>query len=159
MSDGTTPLRQRKYPTSSTCRCSAAFCLGALQALDKAEILPQINYLSTVSGGGYIGSLSASMSANGGHFPFESYLSEDETPSLQHVCDYSNHLFPHSASDLLFNVSIYLRGLVANAILVLPLLLIAAAFTIASKPMAGQGSYPNILVSGFPTSSASTTSL
>src|SRR5439155_11016210 len=41
---------------------SASFCLGALQALDKADVLKNIDYLSTVSGGGYIGtSLSAAM--------------------------------------------------------------------------------------------------
>ena len=34
---------------------SASFCLGALQALDKAAVLQNVDYLSTVSGGGYIG--------------------------------------------------------------------------------------------------------
>lgn len=139
MSDGTTPLR----PTDDSnvvglCLSgggirSAAFCLGALQALHATQVLKEVDYLSTVSGGGYIGcSLSAGMSANGGHFPFESYLSEDETPSLQHVRDYSNYLFPHGAWDFLRNVSVFARGLVANAILVLPFLLIGAALTIAA---------------------------
>jgi hypothetical protein len=144
MSDGTTPLRPTEESNviglslSGGGIRSAAFCLGALQALDKAEILPQVDYLSTVSGGGYIGcSLSAGMSANGGHFPFESYLSEDETPSLQHVRDYSNYLFPHGAWDFLRNVSVFARGLVANAILVLPFLLIGAALTIAAIPVMG----------------------
>jgi len=31
---------------------SAAVCLGALQALDQARVLPKVDYLSTVSGGG-----------------------------------------------------------------------------------------------------------
>src|SRR6266576_3104677 len=31
---------------------SASFCLGALQALDKAGVLKNVDYLSTVSGGG-----------------------------------------------------------------------------------------------------------
>ena len=35
---------------------SASFCLGALQALNRAGALHKIDYLSTVSGGGYIGS-------------------------------------------------------------------------------------------------------
>ena len=34
---------------------SAAFCLGILQGLARRELLQQFNYLSTVSGGGYIG--------------------------------------------------------------------------------------------------------
>ncbi len=35
---------------------SASFALGALQALARAGMLPRFHYLSTVSGGGYIGS-------------------------------------------------------------------------------------------------------
>jgi len=35
---------------------SAAFNLGVLQALSRSGLLPRIDYLSTVSGGGYIGS-------------------------------------------------------------------------------------------------------
>jgi Patatin-like phospholipase len=34
---------------------SATFCLGVLQALAKADLLKRFDYLSTVSGGGYIG--------------------------------------------------------------------------------------------------------
>ncbi len=114
---------------------SAAFCLGALQALHEAGVLPRADYLSTVSGGGYIGSsVSASMTANGGQFPFKSVLSEDETPSLQHVRNYSNYLFPEGVVDLLRNSAIYARGLVANAILILFFLLIFAAVTVFSNP-------------------------
>jgi len=128
---------------------SAAFCLGALQGLREADVLSRVDYLSTVSGGGYIGaSVSAGMKADNGHFPFRSELSEDETPSLQHVRDYSNYLFPDGPTDLLYNASIFLRGLVANAILVLLFLLTFAAFTIASKPRIGATSGPNLL--GYP---------
>jgi len=154
-SDGTTPLRPTEdsdvvgLSLSGGGVRSAAFCLGALQALHGAGILKKIDYLSTVSGGGYIGaSVSAGMTSDSGHFPFESYLSEDETPSLQHVRDYSNYLFPNGLSDLVYNLSIYLRGLVANAILVLPFLLVFAVFTIISKPVVGQSSEPNLL--GYP---------
>ena len=35
---------------------SATFSLGVLQALSKTSLLPRIDYLSTVSGGSYIGS-------------------------------------------------------------------------------------------------------
>ncbi|HEY9404358.1 MAG TPA: hypothetical protein VIQ24_16995 [Pyrinomonadaceae bacterium] len=34
---------------------SATFCLGLLQGLNKARLLPVFDYLSTVSGGGYVG--------------------------------------------------------------------------------------------------------
>ena len=36
---------------------SATFCLGALQAMNTANTLRNVNYLSTVSGGGYIGTV------------------------------------------------------------------------------------------------------
>src|SRR5262245_23841474 len=48
---------------------SAAFCLGALQALHEGKVLEKVDYLSTVSGGGYIGcSLSAGQQSSGGRF-------------------------------------------------------------------------------------------
>jgi hypothetical protein len=151
MSDGTTPLRPTEasdvvgLSLSGGGIRSAAFCLGALQALYEHGVLDKVDYLSTVSGGGYIGtSLSAGMSAQDGHFPFASYLSEDESPSLQHIRDHSNYLFPQGAADLLRNASVYARGLVANAVVILPFLLIGAALTIFSKPFASVNSGANI---------------
>jgi hypothetical protein len=62
---------------------SAAFCLGVLQALNKAGVIDRIDYLSTVSGGRYIGcSLSACLEWTKGIFPFEPTVSQDGTPSL-----------------------------------------------------------------------------
>jgi Patatin-like phospholipase len=114
---------------------SAAVCLGALQALDQAGVLPKVDYLSTVSGGGYIGSsLSAGMSASNGQFPFPSKLAEDEPPAMQHLRDYSNYLFPRGhPGAFLHNVAIYARGLVANQILVAVFLFIFAGVTILSN--------------------------
>jgi hypothetical protein len=136
---------------------SAAFCLGALQALDatpassanaqrredRAEktltVLDHIDYLSTVSGGGYIGtSMVVGMASNGGSFPFKSQLDQDEPPSLQHIRDHSNYLLPHGFLDAAQSVAIYLRGLAANAILLLPVLLAASLVTIASIHFGGK---------------------
>src|SRR6266511_3852008 len=114
---------------------SASFCLGALQALDKAGVLKKIDYLSTVSGGGYIGtSLSAAMSRSKGDFPFTSSLTQDEPYPVQHVRNHSNYLFPQGIINIFYNVAIYLRGLLANALLILPWLLVLAAITIFFKP-------------------------
>ncbi len=54
-------LRQQQQPLSALCISgggirSATFALGALQALAEHSLLDQFDYLSTVSGGGYIGS-------------------------------------------------------------------------------------------------------
>lgn len=114
---------------------SASFCLGALQALDKAGVLKKIDYLSTVSGGGYIGtSLSAAMSRSKGDFPFTSSLTQDEPYGVQHIRNHSNYLFPQGIINIFYNVAIYLRGLLANALLILPWLLVLAAITIFFKP-------------------------
>jgi predicted acylesterase/phospholipase RssA len=114
---------------------SASFCLGALQALDKAKVLKNIDYLSTVSGGGYIGtSLSAAMTHSRGEFPFESSLNQDEPYPVQHIRNHSNYLFPRGSINVFYNIAIYLRGLLANALLLLPWLLLAAAITIFVKP-------------------------
>lgn len=110
---------------------SSAFCLGVLQALNQTAVLPRVDYLSTVSGGGYIGaSLAAGMKELKGRFPFGSKLTQDETPSLQHIRDYSNYLFPDGPFDLFRNAAIYARGLVANAILIGELVLAVALVNI-----------------------------
>ena len=144
---------------------SAAFCLGVLQALDatrcptrplpkaKAEqtprhpteeqqtlpsptLLERVDYLSTVSGGGYIGcSLAAGLSKRGGEFPFPSELArKDELDLIKHIRDNSNYLFPEGMLDFFPNCAIYLRGLFANFVIVLPILLAAATFTIYCSP-------------------------
>lgn len=112
---------------------SAAFCLGVLQALDTVQVLERVDYLSTVSGGGYIGcSLTACLEQSGTpwRFPFTSRLKEDEPLALQHIRDYSNYLFPRGAVNFLHNASIYARGLIVNAVIVAPFLLSASALTL-----------------------------
>jgi hypothetical protein len=114
---------------------SASFCLGALQALDKAGVLKNVDYLSTVSGGGYIGtSMTAGMTHSKGEFPFTSSLTQDEPYPVQHIRNHSNYLFPHGSINIFYNVAIYLRGLLANGLLILPWLLFAAAITVFLKP-------------------------
>lgn len=126
---------------------SSSFCLGAMQALNERGIIDKIDYLSTVSGGGYIGaSMTAAMSTGAaGRFPFASELRDGEVPGVQHIRDHSNYLFPQGVLNIFGNVVVYLRGLVANALLLLPWLLLAAAATIGSNPMIGtqtQGKIP-----------------
>jgi Patatin-like phospholipase len=129
---------------------STAFCLGALQALNETEVLKRVDYLSTVSGGGYIGCcLSACLESTKGNFPFESRTVEDETPSMQHIRDYSNYLFPHGASDLLHNASIYVRGIVANFVLIVPFLLFFASVTIISNANWNEPNIFNVKLYGF----------
>ncbi len=114
---------------------SAAFCLGALQALTVNEAVDGIDYLSTVSGGGYIGSsMTAGMQFNGGVCPFAEKTEWADLPSVRHLRDYANYLMPKGTGDLITALCVIVRGLVVNAILVLPYLLAAVCFTIALYP-------------------------
>jgi predicted acylesterase/phospholipase RssA len=121
---------------------SSAFCLGAMQALDHHGLIEKIDYLSTVSGGGYIGtSMTAAMSMmTKEEFPFPSRLREGEPLGLQHIRDHSNYLFPQGLISIVSNLAVYLRGILANILLLLPWLLLAAVATILAHP-----SYPQSL--------------
>jgi Patatin-like phospholipase len=122
---------------------SASFCLGVLQALNRTGVLKHVDYLSTVSGGGYIGSsLSAGMSTNRGEFPFGD--GQGDTASVNHVRNYSNYLVPNGKIDVLESAVIYLRGLMANVILVLPWLVFAAYITVRSNPTRAHLTEPDL---------------
>lgn len=118
---------------------SASFSLGVLQALDslsdhdEPQVLDAIDYLSAVSGGGYIGtSLVAGLMQGNATFPFDSRLDEQETPETQHLRDFSNFLAPNGMIDYLVSAALVLRGLLVNLVIVLPVLLLLAVFTIFS---------------------------
>lgn len=122
---------------------SSAVCLGVLQALNHHDLIRRIDYLSTVSGGGYIGSaLSATMTV-ANRFVFGERPNPDavrqaseisDTPAVGHIRNYSNYLIPAGARDLLTGIAIVVRGLVANLSLTLPVVLLLAALTVFSNP-------------------------
>jgi hypothetical protein len=115
---------------------SASVCLGVLQALEaKWQLIRRIDFLSTVSGGGYFGSsLAVGLSKNGGLFPFPSELGGKEDVRIGHLRDYSNYLVAGSFRNVLEGVGAIFIGLVANTLLVLPILLLAAGVTIFFNP-------------------------
>jgi Patatin-like phospholipase len=124
---------------------SSAICLGVLQALNHHDLIKRIDYLSTVSGGGYIGSsLTATMTCAKefvfGQTPVAGSVAEraseiSDTPAVGHIRNYSNYLIPAGARDLLTGIAIVVRGLVANLSLTLPVVLVLAAVTVWSTPL------------------------
>jgi hypothetical protein len=122
---------------------SSAMCLGVLQALNHHNLIGRIDYLSTVSGGGYIGtSLSATMTVTRrfvfGERPAGGTVTASEisdTPSVGHIRNYSNYLIPAGFRDLLTGIAIVVRGLIANIGLTLPVVLLLGAVTIWSTPL------------------------
>jgi hypothetical protein len=117
---------------------SAAFSLGALQALDFYGVIARTDYLSTVSGGGYIGAcLTATMSHNGGQFPFGGDADIRDNDVVGYLRNYSNYLMPRARSgvrNLLDASAIILRGLLANALIVLAFQLFGALVTWIAYP-------------------------
>src|SRR5256886_8264359 len=114
---------------------SATFGLGVLQGLARCGLLNKFHYLSTVSGGGYIGSwLSAWIHrAKGGLAsvadqlarPSETARPNPEPAEIQNLRSYSNYLTPRLrlfSADSWTLVGTYLRNLLLNWSVIIPLL-------------------------------------
>lgn len=120
---------------------SAAFCMGVMQALesiteeDQPKVFDNVDYLSTVSGGGYIGtSLVAGLMQTDGVFPFTSTLGGPESLETQHIRHYSNYLAPNGFIDVIVGLVVLLRGLLVNAMIFLAALVTLAWLTILINP-------------------------
>lgn len=126
---------------------SAAFGLGALQALNQDGVIDRVDYLSTVSGGGYIGtSLSCGLSAGDGKFPFATDDSDkSDNAAVAHLRNYSNYLIPAGFQDALACLSVVLRGLGANLAIVLGILLVLAGITLLMNPNQESLARPDLL--------------
>jgi len=126
---------------------SAAVCLGAMQALRQTPVLGSIDYLSTVSGGGYIGScLSVAMSQPKPEFPFGDDIAD--SPAIAHIRNYSNYLLPrdHSAVANLSGAGVViLRGLLANLLVALLVILAMVVITQIAYPDAASLSHGSFL--------------
>jgi hypothetical protein len=89
---------------------SATFALGILESLRRVGILKQVDYLSTVSGGGYIGAwLSANCKRQAGWLEPDA----DWNESVRHLRRYSNYLSPQVgffSADTWSMVTIWLRN-------------------------------------------------
>jgi hypothetical protein len=119
---------------------SAAYGLGILQGLARQGLLDKFDYLSTVSGGGYIGSwlsawihrhadgltgVSRELANVRGQAPFKT-----EPGPLVFLRTYSRYLNPRSgffSADTWAWIGIYLRNLLLNWLALIPLLLLALA--------------------------------
>src|SRR5262245_21524151 len=121
---------------------SAAFCLGVLQGLQSKDVIRNIDYLSSVSGGGYIattmtiGMSSTRVSGNqDGTFPFGRLDHErHEPPEVRHLRDNSRYLLQNGWRSEVSAVVIYLRGIAMNVLVLLPILLDAAALLVSLNP-------------------------
>ncbi|MGZ5436840.1 MAG: patatin-like phospholipase family protein [Pyrinomonadaceae bacterium] len=119
---------------------SATFGLGVLQGLAHNKLLDKFAYVSTVSGGGYIGSwLSAWIHREekglpgvaeqlpGEHPP---YVMKPEAEPITHLRSYSNYLTPKLgmlSADTWTLIAIVIRNLLLNWLVFIPLLIAVLA--------------------------------
>lgn len=109
---------------------SATFNLGILQALSENEFLSRIDYLSTVSGGGYIGGWLAGCLKTLSNEPQERAFQANPTGATgskesKHITAlrrYSNYLTPRLGflgADSWTMIAIYLRNLFLNLVIII----------------------------------------
>jgi hypothetical protein len=112
---------------------SASFSLGVLQGLAAHDKLSRFDYISTVSGGGYIGSWLSSWMSRVGRTAVEQALKPKsgqakpplvpEPAPVRHLRSYSNYLSPRKglmSADMWTLFSTFLRNLLLNWVVVLP---------------------------------------
>jgi hypothetical protein len=120
---------------------SATINMGVAQALHKHGVFDHADYMSTVSGGGYLGSsISALMRTAGAEFPYEypwpperpegrsdpADPSPAESPYLTWVRNHSNYMVTRGFLDYLRMASVLVRGVALNFLILVPVLLLIA---------------------------------
>ena len=124
---------------------SATFNLGLLQALARRNILRCCDYLSTVSGGGYIGSCLTSLlddernSVDSDKFPFRpgGQTKPDERKELKWLREHSNYLAINTSYfgwDIWRMIGMYVSGLVLTNLVPFAVILLAL-YTIPRLPV------------------------
>jgi hypothetical protein len=114
---------------------SATFALGVVQVLARRGVLPQVDYLSTVSGGGYLGSFISSylnsssprvsLASSSGHLPFGSEH-EGESQAVRHLRNHSKYLSEGGWKTRATMIGLVVYGIFVSALLLSPLILLPA---------------------------------
>lgn len=107
---------------------SAAFGMGVLQGLKDQGVLEEMDYLSTVSGGGYIGSSLTWFlhKLKIPHFPFgkkgEGARTGAKNAILDHIRQHGNYLDPGHGLNALSLVAVILRSMFLSMVVYFPIL-------------------------------------
>jgi len=111
---------------------SSTFGIGVIQALARAGLFQRADYVSTVSGGGYTGSMLSSLLrdvADPSDFPLDKPEGAEEPPVLQHLRNGSNYLSPGGLLNTMRLPAVVVRGLLLNLLLILPFIMVAVTLT------------------------------
>lgn len=93
---------------------SATFCLGVVQVLAARKLMPHFDYLSTVSGGGYTGSLISSLIGSGSTFSTIAAPFGPDTGPIRHVRRNAKYLSVVDLKQRWFLIMGALAGLLLN---------------------------------------------
>jgi hypothetical protein len=114
---------------------SASIALGVVQALSEAGVLRRVDYLSTVSGGGFLGSCISALlhrpfgGTSAEDFPLNHHPGSAEPPALAHVRSFCAYLTPEGFVDRIRIPALLVRGILINVFTALPFLLLAVGIT------------------------------
>lgn len=96
---------------------SATFNLGVLQALARNKVLRCVDVMSTISGGGYIGSFVGRFFDRLRNWPgravdlVEGALVDPQSPEIQWLRRHGNYIAPSGKADMQVNLAVLLRNL------------------------------------------------
>jgi hypothetical protein len=109
-----------------------------MQGLAATDQLKRMDYVSTVSGGGYSG-IAATLAANAsdGAFPFQDKHTFRDTSAMQTMRNNANYLKSGYWKEMLKNLAIVCKGVAANITITAAVLLFFAAFTLWANPTVG----------------------
>ena len=157
---------------------SAIFSLGVMQALSQKGILNKVDYLSTVSGGGYIGAAltwlgsgqsdskeqpgqdqNAEFSSRREQFPFgtenpapgsEQWDSADQRDMLKYLRQHGNYLSPGAGISVISLLAVVMRGTLLNLMVWLPLfgMVFYCVAKIAEKFFPSIKPFPSMICAG-----------
>ncbi len=99
---------------------SATINLGIAQQLHRRGVLDHVDYLSTVSGGGYTGSSVSTIMRCGAEFPYEHTDGPTESPYLTWIRNHSNYLATNGLIDYVRIAALLFRGIALNLLVLVP---------------------------------------
>lgn len=105
---------------------SAVFSLGLIRALAKNRLLTRFDYLSTVSGGGYVGGMLGRLYNENNAQRVEERLAAEDSMLLWWLRNHGRYLIPVGSRELQIAGASLLRAFALNALLVIWLALLVA---------------------------------
>jgi hypothetical protein len=112
---------------------SSTFSIGVIQSLAKHGLFKGIDYISTVSGGGYTGAMLSTLLSSKDEtpeaFPPKMPVGSEEPKILQHLRNGSNYLTPGGFLSVVRLPALIVRGLIINLVLLLPIIMLLVIIT------------------------------